>query len=111
MLTDLSAPLPHDFSLDFQVDGFDVAEVRLTTPLALGSSSSATRSPSQGKGSIMVLLDNSTSLSHHGNRIDVSAHCNGTRRVCHHISVHSCEGCRPGTTSCEPCCWTRSALH
>ncbi len=76
MLTDLSAPLPHDFSLDFQVDGFSVAEVGLpsfacavTRLLCCGVS----HIPfcAQGAGCIQVILDNSTSLSHHGNRIDV----------------------------------------
>ena len=50
LLSDLGAPIPHDFALDFQVDGFDV---------------------SPGHGSICVVIDNNMVVQYHGNRVEV----------------------------------------
>ena len=78
LLSDLGAPLPHDFFLDFQVDGFDVSEVRARGEHCLAKRVGSPPPPhsgglcaQDGQGYLTVLVDNDVAVHSHGNRVEV----------------------------------------
>ena len=75
LLSDLSAPLPHDFCLDFQVDGFRVGGALLGRVHFPARSTLCALYIAEGEGHIFVLIDNNISVRHHGNQVDVRRPC------------------------------------